>query len=179
MNPVANDHYQGLKIQPVDFIEANNLDFNQGNIIKYVCRYKEKGGIIDLEKAKYYLERLIKNQEKEINKNLEKWQVQEDFAEQEARQDVIGQNGNDGLHYPETLISEIKAALKPLGYNWAKYATACTVSGFLTIYRDKPKHQPKHEYIFEWKGKARHINQEQLKVNLKGASIAKNLIIKL
>lgn len=58
------DHYEKLKIQPIEFISANDLDFFQGNIIKYVCRYKHKDGIKDLEKAKDYIERLIKKESK-------------------------------------------------------------------------------------------------------------------
>lgn len=56
---VGGRHYMDSKIQPWDFIAANNLDFFQGNIIKYVARYKEKGGVEDLDKARHYLEKLI------------------------------------------------------------------------------------------------------------------------
>lgn len=51
-------HYN-KKIQPLDYIEANGLDFAEGNVIKYVTRYKEKGGLDDLLKAKSYLQVLI------------------------------------------------------------------------------------------------------------------------
>ena len=50
-------HHGG--IEPFEFIQSNGLDFAQGNIIKYVLRYHEKGGIVDLQKARWYLERLI------------------------------------------------------------------------------------------------------------------------
>lgn len=43
----------------MEFITKNNLSFLQGNIIKYVCRYKDKNGAEDLEKAKHYLDMLI------------------------------------------------------------------------------------------------------------------------
>jgi len=59
-------HYQGLGITPLDYITANELDFIEGNIIKYVSRYQFKGGLNDLLKAQTYLEKLI---EKERNKN--------------------------------------------------------------------------------------------------------------
>ena len=52
-------HYQN-KIEPRDYITSNKLDFNEGNIIKYVSRYKEKNGLDDLLKAKNYLDYLIK-----------------------------------------------------------------------------------------------------------------------
>ena len=51
-------HYH-TKIQPIEFIEANNLGFHEGNVIKYITRYKDKNGIEDLEKAKTYIEMLI------------------------------------------------------------------------------------------------------------------------
>jgi len=56
-------HYQHFAIQPIDFIVANKLDFLEGNIIKYVSRYKHKNGIEDLRKAKNYLDWLIEREE--------------------------------------------------------------------------------------------------------------------
>jgi hypothetical protein len=51
-------HYQ-VAIQPWDYIVANNLGYLEGNVIKYVTRYKNKGGIEDLRKAQHYLAKLI------------------------------------------------------------------------------------------------------------------------
>jgi hypothetical protein len=56
---VGGDHYKSMKIQPVEFSIANNLSFIQGNIIKYICRYKNKNGRKDLEKIKHYVDLLI------------------------------------------------------------------------------------------------------------------------
>ena len=56
---VGGNHYKNYKIQPVEFIIKNNIGFIEGNIIKYVLRFKEKGGAVDLEKAKHYIELLI------------------------------------------------------------------------------------------------------------------------
>ena len=56
---VGGSHYKKYKIQPVEFIIKNNIGFVEGNIIKYVLRFKEKGGVQDLEKAKHYIELLI------------------------------------------------------------------------------------------------------------------------
>ena len=51
-------------IQPWDYIISNDIGYLEGNVIKYVSRWKDKGGIQDLEKAKHYLEKLIEvNQE--------------------------------------------------------------------------------------------------------------------
>jgi len=56
---VGGNHYKNYKIQPAEFIIKNNIGFCEGNIIKYVLRFKEKGGVQDLEKAKHYIELLI------------------------------------------------------------------------------------------------------------------------
>jgi len=56
---IGGSHYLKYKIQPVDFIIKNNIGFVEGNIIKYILRFKEKGGVQDLLKAKHYIELLI------------------------------------------------------------------------------------------------------------------------
>ena len=56
-------HYMACKIQPIDFIVANSMDFLEGNIIKYVARYKNKNGLEDLAKARHYLDMLIEREE--------------------------------------------------------------------------------------------------------------------
>ena len=58
---VGGGHYKDFKIQPAEFIRANNLNFCQGNVVKYVTRYKGKNGIEDLRKAKHYIEMLIED----------------------------------------------------------------------------------------------------------------------
>ena len=60
---VGGSHYKNYKIQPVEFIIKNNIGFVEGNIIKYVLRFKEKGGVQDLLKAKHYIKQ-IKNKKK-------------------------------------------------------------------------------------------------------------------
>lgn len=56
---VDGSHYKTKQIQPWDYIHANNLDYFQGNIVKYVSRWRDKGGLADLEKAKHYLEKYL------------------------------------------------------------------------------------------------------------------------
>ena len=58
-NALSPNHYSRFTIQPLDFISENGLDFLQGNIIKYVCRYDAKNGLEDLQKARVYLDKLI------------------------------------------------------------------------------------------------------------------------
>ena len=62
---IGGTHYRDKAIQPIEYILANNLGFCEGNIIKYVSRFKDKNGIEDLKKAKHYLEFLIEEVEKE------------------------------------------------------------------------------------------------------------------
>ena len=50
---IGGSHYK-IKIQPYTFIMSNGLNFFQGNVIKYVCRYLYKNKIEDLEKIKHY-----------------------------------------------------------------------------------------------------------------------------
>jgi hypothetical protein len=52
------DHYK-MRIQPIEFILQNDLGFVEGCIVKYICRYEDKGGIADLEKIKHYCDILI------------------------------------------------------------------------------------------------------------------------
>lgn len=61
---VGGGHYKGMKIQPVEFILANELGFCEGNAIKYICRYKQKGGVEDLKKVIHYAQLLIADLEK-------------------------------------------------------------------------------------------------------------------
>jgi hypothetical protein len=55
----GGDHYKKLKIQPVEYIHANGIGYFEGNVIKYVTRWKDKNGVQDLKKARHYLDLLI------------------------------------------------------------------------------------------------------------------------
>lgn len=66
---VGGEHYKKCSIQPWDFVIANDLDYFQGSIIKYVTRWKDKGWIQDLHKAKHFLDKYIETME-EKHKNL-------------------------------------------------------------------------------------------------------------
>jgi len=56
---VGGDHYLSQAIQPWDIIVANRLNFFEGNALKYLLRWKHKGGVEDLLKAKHYIDKLI------------------------------------------------------------------------------------------------------------------------
>ena len=56
---VGGNHYASMKIQPVEFITANNLGFLEGNVVKYICRHHAKSGAEDIRKAIHYCELLL------------------------------------------------------------------------------------------------------------------------
>jgi Protein of unknwon function (DUF3310) len=56
---IGGDHYKEMAIQPVEYIHANGIPFIEGCVIKYVSRWRSKGGIPDLEKARHFLDMLI------------------------------------------------------------------------------------------------------------------------
>lgn len=61
---VGGGHYKDKPIQPVEYIHANKLGFCEGNVVKYLTRWREKNGLQDLYKAKHYLELLIELEQK-------------------------------------------------------------------------------------------------------------------
>ena len=65
----GGNHYKQFKIQPYEFTRTNDLSFFQGNVIKYVCRYKDKNGIEDLKKIIHYCQLEIDQMRKEKEKN--------------------------------------------------------------------------------------------------------------
>lgn len=69
---VGGSHYKDMKIQPSDFIMANNLNWYAGNAVKYICRHSSKGGKIDLEKAIHYIQLLIEHEYPEVPEALKK-----------------------------------------------------------------------------------------------------------
>ena len=56
---VGGTHYKDKAIQPWDYIASNSLGYLEGNVVKYVSRWREKGGVQDLKKAMHYLTKLI------------------------------------------------------------------------------------------------------------------------
>ncbi|MBT4795410.1 MAG: DUF3310 domain-containing protein [Candidatus Marinimicrobia bacterium] len=60
MNDAINpNHYKQGNIQVIDFILDQKLTYVEGNVIKYVSRYKFKNGLEDLKKAQWYLNKLM------------------------------------------------------------------------------------------------------------------------
>ena len=55
----GGSHYKDMPIQPVEFIHANAIGYFEGNVIKYVTRWRKKNGVEDLKKARHYIDLLI------------------------------------------------------------------------------------------------------------------------
>lgn len=59
----GGSHYTDMPIQPLEYILANAIPFAEGSIIKYVSRWRKKGGVSDLKKAHHMLSVLIEKEE--------------------------------------------------------------------------------------------------------------------
>lgn len=55
----GGNHYKKCAIQPVEYAHKNGLNYCQGNVVKYITRYKDKNGKEDLLKARHYIDLLI------------------------------------------------------------------------------------------------------------------------
>lgn len=66
---IGGDHYKTMKIQPIVFITTNGIPFVEGNVIKYMCRWKSKNGIEDLVKARHYIDLLIEYEKEQRQSN--------------------------------------------------------------------------------------------------------------
>lgn len=61
---IGGDHYKDMAIQPITYILENGIGYCEGNVVKYVSRWQQKGGVEDLKKAQHYLSLLIEALEK-------------------------------------------------------------------------------------------------------------------
>lgn len=63
----GGNHYKEMAIEPWDYIISNNIGYLEGNAIKYISRWREKGGIEDLKKARHYIDKLIETEEAKLD----------------------------------------------------------------------------------------------------------------
>ena len=63
---VGGGHYKDLVIQPVEYIHKNHIGFIEGSVIKYVTRWRAKGGLEDLKKARHFIDLLIEMEQQGI-----------------------------------------------------------------------------------------------------------------
>jgi len=95
---IGGGHYKGMAIQPMEYSMANGLDACQHTAIKYISRFREKGGIQDLEKAKHCIDMLVEFERKAM---AGKKAPSVEWPVDDSRIDAIGQNGNTGEHYDD------------------------------------------------------------------------------
>lgn len=69
LDQIGGNHYQSFKIQPSEYIDANNLPFNEGNVVKYISRHSFKNGAEDIKKAVNYCQRIL-TRDYNINSNV-------------------------------------------------------------------------------------------------------------
>lgn len=78
---IGGSHYKDMPIQPVEFIHKNGIPYIEGSVIKYVSRWRNKGGVEDLKKAGHFLDLLIEMEE--ANETLEPLCGGEDYTNPE------------------------------------------------------------------------------------------------
>jgi len=74
---VGGSHYKDMAIQPIEYIHKNGLGFCEGNIVKYITRWKTKNGIEDLKKVIHYAELLIQMEQEKQQSQPEKTRTSE------------------------------------------------------------------------------------------------------
>jgi len=67
---IGGGHYKSKGIQPIEYILKNGLGFCEGNVVKYVTRWKDKNGIDDLLKAKHYIDFLIEEAQRDSDNGV-------------------------------------------------------------------------------------------------------------
>ena len=131
------DHYKTKSgLETIDVIEAFTDDLsggeatNTGNVIKYICRWKKKNGLEDLEKARWYLDRLIdlvkKKEEESRTKNSP--QGANDFCR--SYNDIVFSNRGDA----EEVLSRMEELLER--FEVVSVADLFDLAGFSFKYTD-------------------------------------------
>ena len=119
---IGGDHYQKRTIQPIEYILDNDLNFCEGCVIKYVTRWRDKGGVEDLMKAKHYLEFLIEQQTNLAaeaiahNPNVETHAPKGSISLAQAIEDAMDEYDDPGDSQPRTT-----AISDPYPTNYHKY----------------------------------------------------------
>mgnify|MGYP003631869231 FL=1 len=80
---VGGNHYKDMDIQPAEYIMRNGIRFAEGCVIKYVSRWRYKGGVEDLRKAMHFLEMLIESEVDPLERRPRSTAVEQNLAEAE------------------------------------------------------------------------------------------------
>lgn len=69
-DPIKPSHYTRHKIEPWDYVAANELGYFEGSAIKYLTRWRYKNGVVDLQKARAFIDKLIAIEEKKMERQV-------------------------------------------------------------------------------------------------------------
>jgi hypothetical protein len=110
---INGDHYRGA-IQTWDYIIAHDLGFLEGNIIKYVTRFRKKNGVQDLEKARHYLDKLIEVENERLRRTPDANEHHQQAVEDSVAQpeDRHGQRLSDDVAYRDKVIAALRHRAK-------------------------------------------------------------------
>jgi len=98
---IGGSHYKKMKIQPSEFVIANELLFPEGNVIKYICRHRYKNGKEDLEKAVHFIEMIIERDYKLIPMTEEEEYRNAGITKEEAERTYPPKNSWGMIKPPE------------------------------------------------------------------------------
>ena len=107
---VGGGHYKDMVIQPAEFITRNKIGWLEGNVIKRVCRWRNKDGVKDLHKAIHELQLLI---EMEENANI-LVEMKRQAAEASALRREIESTIDNPLGLPSTACTHTRQQLSPM-----------------------------------------------------------------
>ena len=62
IHQIGGDHYRSKKVQPIEYIMANDMPFADGNVVKYVSRHRQKNGAEDIKKGIQYFLFILENE---------------------------------------------------------------------------------------------------------------------
>lgn len=106
---INGDHYLGA-IQTWDYIVANDLGFLEGNIVKYVTRFRKKNGVQDLLKAQHYLDKLIEVENERLRRASDRNDQHKQTAENIVAQpeNRCGSRAGSNIAYRDKVIAELR-----------------------------------------------------------------------
>lgn len=90
---VGGSHYKDLEYQPIEFFEDLHLDAFRANVIKYLARWRKKGGVEDLKKALHYVQ-VARTNDRKRHEKIERFVKQFENPEREIMRHVIFQLWN-------------------------------------------------------------------------------------
>lgn len=129
---VGGSHYKKHAIQPVEYIQTNGLGYIEGSVVKYVTRWRDKGGVEDLEKARHFLSMLIEMESKRASNDNPNCVVAIDEMAKYAQSDNQGTRGSTPKSYNNWFDRMMQERYKLRGIDLAPTRTLTTQPGQMT-----------------------------------------------